>query len=484
LLSAAVLVATGVSWATVDLVEGDLTTADALDSTVVDDGSNASDGGVDILLVGTDSRTDAKGNPLPLNVLRTLRTEYSAGTNTDTIMLVRVPEAGTAAYAVSVPRDTVVTTPGGQQNKINSVYQAQQSDAAQQLRNQGLTDEAVVFRDSTQAGRRALVKTVQDLTGVRIDHYVEVNLLGFALFTEAVEGVEVCLNKAVRDPGSGANFPAGKQTISAVDALSFVRQRNGLPRGDLDRIVRQQVFLAAMVNQMLSAGTLTNPDRVTELVSAARRSIVLDKSWDLLDFAQHMHGIAAGSVRFVTIPVLDATSRDEQAQSTVTVDPAQVRQFVTGLVGAPVPTDPGASDATPQGVGQRHTVDVLNGAGVDGLAKEVVTRLAAAGFTAGDTGDAPTRERSVIKVPPGQDAVGKQVSTLLGGGIPVQIDPTLSGQQIQVLIGRDYQARPGDRLTGPGLLRPEGATSPASQPVQQPPPPVPPITADGVPCIN
>ena len=474
LLSAAVLVVTGVSWATVDLLEGDLGTTDALDPALVDDGSAGHDGATDILLVGIDSRTDAKGNPLPLKVLRTLRTEYSEGTNADTIILVRVPDDGTAAHAVSVPRDTVVTAPGGQPSKLHAVYRQRQSETAQQLRERGVTDEALITRDSIQAGRRALVKATQELTGVRIDRYAEVSLLGFALFTEALGGVEVCLNAAVSDPGSGASFPAGRQTVSGGDALSFVRQRDGLPRGDLDRIVRQQVFLASVVNQVLSAGTLTDPERVAELVSAARRSIVLDKNWDLLDFAQQMQGIAAGSVEFVTIPVRDATTRDEHGEPVVTVDPAQVRTFIAELVGAP---------AAAHTVGQRHIVDVLNGAGVADLARQLLTRLSAAGFTAGQTGDTSPRDHTLIKVAPSQHAIGEQVSILLGGGIPVEADPALSGERVVVLVGRDYPARFGDRLAGPGLLRSQAAVSPAApRPVQ--PPPAPPITADGVPCIN
>jgi len=336
-LSAAVLLVSGVSWATVDSLDSDLSTNDVLGP--APEGGSDGDGALDILLIGNDSRTDAQGEPLSPKMLRVLRTEHSEGTNTDTIILVRVPDNGAAStvHAVSIPRDTMVPIPNGQPDKINSVYQLNQASAAEQLREQDITDESRIARDSTQVGRRALVKTVQQLTGVRIDHYAEVNLLGFALITEAIGGIEVCLNEAVNDPGSGANFPAGRQTISGGDALSFVRQRNGLPGGDLDRILRQQVFLAATVQKLLSAGTLANPERLSGLISATRRSIVLDKDWDVLGFAQQMQGVAAGSVDFLTIPVLDVVGQDERGHSVVTVDEAQVRTFMANLVGAPAP---------------------------------------------------------------------------------------------------------------------------------------------------
>jgi LCP family protein required for cell wall assembly len=483
LLSAAVLCTTGVGWATVGSLERNVTSTDVLSAVVPHGPGN--DGATDILLVGNDSRTDAQGRPLPPAVLRTLRTEQAEGINTDTIIVVRVPDNGTAAHAVSIPRDTYVTLPDSGSDKINSVYGVAQAHAARQLREQGVRDETQIARDSAHAGRRALVRTVEQLTEVRIDHYAEVNLYGFYLLTQAIGGVEVCLNGPTTDPGSGANFAAGRQTLSGGDALSFVRQRGGLPRGDLDRIVRQQVFLASAVNEVLSAGTLTNPQRLAALVAAAQSSIVLDEDWDMLGFAQQLHGLAAGSVDFVTIPVLDVAARNERGQSIITVDPAQVREFVAGLAGsAPaqtttVPAVPTSSVAAPPAAPE-HTVDVRNGTDVAGLAGQVLQRLVAAGFTAGKTGNTTPRQFTMIKVAADREAVGEQISELLGGGIPVLDEPTLAGNQIVVLLGSDYPTRAGARLAAGPLPRPDGSG---------PPPPAtaphsPSITADGVPCIN
>jgi len=190
-----------------------------------------------------------------------------------------------------------------------------------------------------------LVQTVQDLTQLRIDHYAEVNLLGFYLLTEALGGVRVCLNHATEDKDSGANFPRGEQTVSGGQALSFVRQRKNLPRGDLDRIVRQQAFLSSALHQVLSAGTLTNPGTLNDLMDAVHRSIVVDPGLDLLDFARQAKGIASGDLAFATIPVITANGRSEDGQSIVEIDPAAVRSYLAELTGR------GGSVAAPSGGG-------------------------------------------------------------------------------------------------------------------------------------
>ena len=122
------------------------------------------------------------------------------------------------------------------------------------------------------AGRKGLIKAIHELSGITVDHYAEVGLLGFVLLTDAVGGVEVCLKEATKDEFSGADFPAGKQTLTGATGLAFVRQRHGLPRGDLDRIVRQQAYMASLVSKVLSTGTLTSPAKLASLGSAVTRS--------------------------------------------------------------------------------------------------------------------------------------------------------------------------------------------------------------------
>ncbi|PRX44297.1 LytR family transcriptional attenuator [Prauserella shujinwangii] len=346
LVSAAALLATGYAYSTLDEAQDNVHTTDALrQNEEVEATAPAEDDlATDILLVGADARTDMQGNPLPPEVLRTLRTESKQGVNTDTLIILRIPRDGTKPTAVSIPRDTWVDVPHGGKAKINSAYGAAKLTTARRLRAEGMTDQAEIERESDQAGRRALVKTVQDFTGVRIDHYAEVNLFGFYLLTEALGGVKVCLNHATSDKDSGASFAAGPQVVSGGEALSFVRQRKNLPRGDLDRIVRQQAFLASALHQVLSAGTLTSPAKLDKLTEALRRSLVLDPDLDLLKFAEQAKGIASGDIEFVTIPVRAVGTYSADGQSIVEVDVAEVRGFVQSVArGAPAPSGGGAA---------------------------------------------------------------------------------------------------------------------------------------------
>ncbi|MEV0088999.1 LCP family protein [Saccharopolyspora sp. NPDC050642] len=327
LVSAVVLALTAIGWIVVDRLS-DVSSAKVLAD--APPGPPADDGATDVLLVGSDSRTDAQGNPLPESVLKQLRTEAVGGLNTDSLVVIRIPHNTAQPTAVSIPRDTYTDVPGGRPEKINAVYGLTKSATAEKLRGDGMP-ESEIEHAARLAGQRALVQTVQGLTGVRIDHYAELNLVGFFELTEAVGGVDVCLQQATSDKDSGADFAAGRHTISGGDALAFVRQRHGLPRGDLDRIVRQQVFMAGLANKVLSTGTLTDPGMINDLVQATRRAVVLDEGWDPLGFVQQMQELAAGRVTFVTLPVSDSGARDDRGQYIINVDPAAAQGFFERL---------------------------------------------------------------------------------------------------------------------------------------------------------
>lgn len=356
LVSVVALVVTGYAYLRLHRVQDDVHTVDVLtpsDDPALPPPPPKDDGGEDILLVGVDARTDMQGNRLSASMLKTLRTEQTGGINTDTLIILRLPKNGGKPVAVSIPRDTWVTVPEGGQAKINSVFGLAKASAAERLRAQGERDPAQVERDSDQAGRKALVQTIQDFTQVRIDHYAEVNLLGFYLITEALGGVQICLNHATQDKDSGADFSAGVHTVTGGEALSFVRQRKNLPRGDLDRIVRQQAFLGSALRKVLTAGVLTNPGKLNDLTDALRRSLVLDPDFDLLQFAQQAKGLASGQVSFQTVPVLTINGRGPAGQSIVETDPKTVQRFFAALAAQPAGGGggaPGGGGGAPAGV--------------------------------------------------------------------------------------------------------------------------------------
>src|SRR5690606_28955366 len=322
--------------------------------------------------------------------LDALRAGEEVANNTDTIILIRVPNDGRSATAMSIPRDTYVEVPEIGMSKINAAYGATKANRrAELVEADADATETELENESTQAGREALIESVADLTGVTVDHYAEVGLLGFVLLTDAVGGVDVCLNAPVDEPLSGARFDAGVQTLQGSDALSFVRQRHDLPRGDLDRIVRQQVFMASLAQKVLSAKTLSNPSKVSQLTAAVQRSVVLDSDWDIMALATQLQGLAGGDVTFSTIPVQDINAMTDYGESVVQVDPDEVRSFVAELIGR----EPDGSETTSTPVpapdidASTVTVDVANAGSVSGLASQVSTALSEEGYVEGEVGN-------------------------------------------------------------------------------------------------
>jgi LCP family protein required for cell wall assembly len=462
-VSALVVAATGYYWSRLASFADDVTTVDVIAGGGGDSGPPI-DGAVDILLVGMDSRTDAQGNPLSKEQLALLNAGKADGVeNTDTIILIHIPVEGGKALGISIPRDSYVTIPDYGKHKINSAYPRRKHDAAAALRGEGVTDRREVAVRSNQEGAKSLIATVQQLTGVTVDHYAEVNLLGFYDITNAIGGIDVCLNAPVRDRDSGANFPAGQQTLSGAPALAFVRQRKGLPRGDIDRVARQQVFLAGMARKAFS-GNLLAPGSatMTRLQEAVSKSVVLDAGWNIVEFAQQMVEFTGGNLTFQTIPVGRLNLPTPSDGKAVEVDPAAVRDFVRGVI----PDDTPAQGPTPASV----TVNVRNAAGVRGLAADVADTLAGNGFAIGVVDNATARDTTVVRHAPGEQASGDLVASQLAGPAQVEEDANQRPGQVTVLLGQDFPT--SDNLAAPRLVDLAGAGQPAA-----------PTVGDGT-CVN
>ncbi|MFJ9786019.1 LCP family protein [Amycolatopsis sp. NPDC101161] len=341
-VSALVLGATGYAWSQLSKLDHGLVTADVISPSGQVQDEDALPGeplkvAQNILLVGIDARTDAYGNPLPQNVLDALHAGggEDGGDTTDTMIVVHIPAGGAAATAISVPRDSYVDIAGGYgKHKINSAYSRGKNAAMSGLRSQGLSGAQLEVA-ANEAGAKTAIQTIEKFTGLTINHYAAINLAGFDALSQAVGGVEVCLKAPVHDTYSGADFPAGPQTLSGPQALAFVRQRHGLANGDLDRIARQQAFLSGMAKKVLSAGTFTDVSKLNALVTAVQGSVVLDKGWDVLSFAQQLRGMSSGAIAFATIPVQSLSLATPSDGDAVKVDPAQVQQFIRTAISTP-----------------------------------------------------------------------------------------------------------------------------------------------------
>ena len=345
LASVGALVATGAAWTVQQRVTTRIVTSQAVAPHPVLIGQAFT-----ALLVGLDARTDANGNPLPPALLDALHAGPDEGQlHTDTMILLHVPAQPTQpAVAISVPRDSYVALADGSgKHKINSAYSRGLAAAEQQLSTQGISGPEL-DRRGREAGRAALIATVESLTGTQIDHYAEINLAGFVELTDALGGVPVCLNKPVHDTYSGLDLPAGYQTVSGPVALAFVRQRHGLDGGDLDRIARQQAFIAGLTQRLQSQGALTNPSTLQELLGVVTRHVVIDKGWDLQQAASQVGRLSGSDLSFRTIPTGRPDLETPSDGVAVQVDPAAVRAFVSQQFSATTPTtNPTAAPTAP-----------------------------------------------------------------------------------------------------------------------------------------
>jgi LCP family protein required for cell wall assembly len=162
----------------------------------------------------------------------------------------------------------------------------------------------------TIGGIACTQRTVEQLTGVRIDHYVVVDFAGFRNIVDALGSVEICLPHAVDDPQSKLDLPAGRQRVNGTEALAYVRTRHGLgDGGDLGRVARQQAFISAVLQEATSTGTLTNPKKLYDVLDTATQSITVDPGLaSLTKLASLVHlvnGIGLDRISFVTVPVAE-----------------------------------------------------------------------------------------------------------------------------------------------------------------------------------
>jgi LCP family protein required for cell wall assembly len=425
---------------------------------------------MNLLLVGSDSRADASAAEL-----KQLNTGPNEGQNTDTMILAHVPADGSKASFVSFPRDSYVQIPGHGWDKLNAAY-----DYGYRSASAGANEA-----QKQAAGAQLLIRTISSLTGLQIDHYAEVDLLGFFKLSSAVGGVQVNLCRPVKDSFSGVNLPAGVQTISGSQALAFVRQRHGLLRGDLDRIVRQQTFIGAMIRKVLSQNVLLDPAKQRQLVEAAAGSVTVDQSLDLMQFGQQMQSVTAGSINFQTMPIV-GDAKDDQGRDVLRLpDLATLHQFFAHLTAdaAPVPSPSSGQNSSPAAAPPaaekvsptKVKVAVLNGSPTPGQAAKAATALQAAGFTVTGTGNAPAQNHSRTEVgyAAGDEKLAAAVAERIPGATAVAAAGVPAGT-VQLVLGTDF--------TGVGAAPAGTAASsvPAAAPTADPAP----RTAADTTCVN
>lgn len=301
-------------------------------SSVLNGKAQSAGGDTNILLLGLDSRRDNNGGNLPRKLLDLMHVGSSSsvgGYNTNTMILIHIPAGGKNAVAISIPRDDYVAVAGWGMQKIKEAYGLAKYTSENALYKQGVQNP-LREQKSRDVGRAATISTISTLLGVPIDHFAEVNLVGFYDLANALGGIQVCLNRAVNDSQySGAVFPAGLQTITGVQALEFVRQRHGLPNGDLDRTHRQQAFITGVITKFRTQGLFGDLGKLQSLLTVAKKDVVIDAGWDVLGFLPQAKALTGGHITFHTLPIEGYAMRNHQSVNII--DIPTVRKFVHDL---------------------------------------------------------------------------------------------------------------------------------------------------------
>ncbi|HEX2043041.1 MAG TPA: LCP family protein [Acidimicrobiales bacterium] len=408
---------------------------------------------MNVLLVGSDSRERLTGE-----AAAQAGKDQVEGQRSDTIMVLHVDPRQRRAAILSIPRDLYIPIAGtNQSDRVNTAF--------------------------ATGGPDRLISTLTNL-GIQVNHYAEVDFVGFKEIVDAVGGVTVFLSHWARDFTSGLDVPrTGCVDLDGTQALAYVRSRNferlidgkwvADPRGDLGRIERQQDFVRKVMKKAVRTG-ITNPITLNRLIGIGVRNLTVDATMstsDITNVARRFRSVNPDSVETLVLPT---TPQRIEGQDVLVLKQDEARDEIAKInglmpVGGPPTTPPAAP--TPTRAPDRPPTDlsdvrlqVLNGNGARGAAGIAGEALKAAGFTVAGTGDAATAPRTLVRYRPGQQVPAQIIQNGLETGAQLREDATLRNIDVVLVLGTDYKGfKPAP---APGA----GATSPQAPPTTDEPP--------------
>ncbi|GAA4969954.1 LCP family protein required for cell wall assembly [Nonomuraea thailandensis] len=325
-------------------------------------------GALNVLLVGSDTRA-GQGNARYGQELA--RQADAGGKRTDTIILMHISPNRDKARLVSFPRDSMVQIPRCK-NETTKQEMAPRRDMINSAYNAG--------------GIACTISTIETLTGIRVNHYVEVDFSGFKSIVDALGGIEICLRTAVNDKASKLVLPAGKSLLNGEKALGYVRLRKYGDGSDIQRIKRQQIFLSKVVSKATSSELLTDVGRLRDFVAAAAGSVTMDPELandteQLIQIAMSARAMTANGVKFTTVP----WGADPQDPNRVVWKEPDATELFTSIktdteVTTPEPSTSASTKPKEKVKPEQVRVQVLNGTKTVGRAREVADELAKQGF--------------------------------------------------------------------------------------------------------
>ncbi|KUP96256.1 transcriptional regulator [Thermobifida cellulosilytica TB100] len=407
-LSALVLLASGTAWSVTGWLSGQLQRYDVFTGLLEGDRPDAgARGALNFLVIGSDDRSG-----LDAGQRSELGVGNVEGRRSDTIMLVHLNHERDHITVVGIPRDSWVQIPGHGPHKINAAY--------------------------SLGGPSLAVQTVESVTGVRIDHYVEIDFTGFVEVVDALGGITVCLPEAIHDEKAHLSLEAGTHELDGVQALAFARTRKS-PHGDLDRIDRQQQVLSALLDRALDSQTLSDPARFTRFLETALGSVTVDEALDtaaLNQLGSQLRTVGLEDVTFTQVPVDRIDFWTPSGEVAVTWHEQRAAELFNAIAAdRPVLTEEAEADPVLPEPGE-VVVEVYNGTGVSGLGGRLRAELLAAGFQVpAEAGNWVRHDLAETLVRYSSDSQDAAVLLLesIPGARPEE-DPALGGR-VQVVAG-------------------------------------------------
>ena len=387
----------------------------------------AETGPLNILLMGTDTRTD-QGGGFGSEV------EYGGTGRSDTTILIHLSNDRKSAIAVSIPRDSVVNIPAC--TKEDGTTVAERTD---------------LFNSAfASAGPACTVKTLETLTGITVNHAVIVDFIGFSNVVDALGGIKVCLTEAIDEPvenGAGIQLPAGVQVVDGKNALGLMRARYSLADGsDLRRIERQQELISITIDQITDMNLITDLPALYKVLNAATSSLRMDPGLSDLDslvtLSTSLSSMGSQNVSFVTVPY-ESTPDGNRVQWTESAN--QLWSAIINDTGWP-PSEVVAVETTAPSTETENIVVkpsdvsaiVLNGTRRAGFAALTSDFLKAQGVNVAEVGNAPNKDtaESVIVHTSGNALKAQLIGQLLGIS-NIAEDPELAGADVAVILGNN-----------------------------------------------
>jgi LCP family protein required for cell wall assembly len=389
---------------------------------------------LNILLIGSDSRDGDNA--------RYGAAAGMSGARSDTAILLHLSPNRDQAVGVSFPRDSMVKIPTCKKEKGGTVPG-----------RFGMLNTAFAF-----AGPTCTWKTLESLTGIHIDHFVQIDFAGFKRMVDALDGVKICLERPVNDPRAELFLKAGRQTVKGEDALGYVRARYSLGDGsDLERIERQQKFMASVVDKATSSEILTDPAKTYKFLKAATKSMTTDDDLDLAamrKLADGLRGMSAGQVRFVTVPV----ERYAPDPNRVQWDAAAAKPLFEAIRhDNDLPAEPArpAKPRQPLPAPAKVKVTVVDAGADDRLVKRITTQLKRRGYdVAKKVEKASGSAESRIDYAPAAELQASALAKIVPNA---QLTADAGGPQdgVRLVIGK-----PGVRLTPAAINNINGGVKP------------------------